>query len=189
MRNLYLLVLILSTTALLQAQLESTDDGYGVNAISYRTALEQKAFALINQYRLSEHLPALEWNPAIAQTARSQSQDMSNGSADFCHTNFRQRMVQLKSTMGNLRTAAENFFQGGNSDQVAERAVQTWLAHPQQVKAICGNFNCSGVGVWINDQKAVFFTQVFVRTAELTTTAPASSPQGWAPSGMALHAQ
>ena len=48
---------VLLTAASAQAQLPVMDDGS--DYISYRSAMEQRVYTLINQYRLAQHLPAL----------------------------------------------------------------------------------------------------------------------------------
>ena len=157
-----LFVLLMATPD--RAQLPIMDDGDGVDNASYRNGLEQRIFTLINQYRVAQHLPTLAWNEELAQDARGESQDMAAGSADFTHTDFRERMMKLKK--GSWEAATENFLQTGRSHQVAEVALQKWLADSQEVENVRGNWDCTGVGMWMNEQKAVYITQIFARTSK-----------------------
>jgi len=155
-----LFVLLTPTPA--RAQLPVMDDAS--DYVSYRSSMEQRVFTLINQYRVAQHLPALVWNDELAQVARGESQDMSVGSADFTHTDFRGRMMKLKK--GNWQSATENFLQAGQSHQVADVALQRWLADSRQVENVRGNWDCTGVGMWMNEQRAVFIVQIFARTSK-----------------------
>ena len=151
------------------AQLAIIDDGDGVDYVSYRKGMEQKVFAVINQYRVEQHLPKLVWNDDLAEIARGESQDLAVGSADFSHTDFRERMLKLKKR--SWASASENFLQTRQSDQVAEVALQRWLADSREGENIRGNWDFTGVGMWMNEQRAVYITQIYARTEQVKAVA------------------
>jgi uncharacterized protein YkwD len=128
-------------------------------------ALERQVFALINEYRQGQDLPALTWNDAIAAAARGHSRDMAEGRVDFGHEGFGDRVGHLRNELGRVAGAGENVLYTDDPRDLARSAVTEWLHSPPHLHNIRGNFTCSGIGVWESADGAVYFTQIFVRLA------------------------
>ncbi len=147
-----------------------------LTSVSYREGLEQQTFALVNQYRLAHHFPPLRWDGTIAKVARGHSQDMASGEVDFGHGGFMQRVSVLKTELIGLHGAGENVLRTNDPGNVAATAVNLWLHSPHHLANIRGDFNYSGMGIWVDDQGMIYFTQIFVKTepppAEEAQTAP-----------------
>lgn len=126
-------------------------------------ALEAAVHSKINQYRASLGLPALTRNSTIDNQARIHSQNMASGRVGFGHYGFGQRIQAIAVTIP-YRGAAENVaYNQGYRDPVTQ-AVQGWLKSPGHLANIKGNYNRTGIGVAVNKQGAVYFTQIFILT-------------------------
>jgi uncharacterized protein YkwD len=128
--------------------------------------VEKQTFKLINAYRDRNGFPPLHWNDKIADIARAHSRDMATGDVDFGHGGFDDRVDKLKSLIAGFEGAGENVFYASNSDDIADRAVQGWLHSPHHLRNIRGDYNFSGIGVWRGKNGDIFFTQIFLKTAE-----------------------
>ncbi len=128
-------------------------------------ALERQVFALINEYRHEQELPALAWNDAIADAARGHSRDMAEGRVDFGHEGFGDRVRHLQDELGRVAGAGENVLYTDDPRDLARAAVTEWLHSPPHLHNIRGNFAWSGIGVWENADGTFYFTQIFVRLA------------------------
>ena len=124
-------------------------------------AIEQSIFNQINNYRVSQGLPALTRNSAIDNQARIHSQNMANGTVPFGHNGFSQR---LNATGVSYRGGAENVAYNQGYNDPATKAVQGWLKSPGHLANIRGNYNLTGIGVAKNSQGAIYFTQIFIRS-------------------------
>ena len=132
----------------------------------FQRDVEKQTFKLINQYRGHEGLTPLRWNDGIAQIARGHSRDMATGDVDFGHGGFDDRVDQMKGLVAGFEGAGENVLYTTQLDDVAERAVQMWLHSPHHLRNIRGDYNFSGIGVWESKDGALYFTQLFLKTAE-----------------------
>jgi len=128
-----------------------------------RAELERETFALINEYRNEHHLPDLIWNAEIAQVARVHSRDMAAGDVDFGHDGFSGRIHRLRGSFPGLHGAGENVLMTDDPGEVARKAVALWLDSPPHLHNIRGDFNASGIGVSINKEGVIYFTQIFVK--------------------------
>jgi uncharacterized protein YkwD len=137
-----------------------------IGSSSFQHDVEERTFQLINQYRDHNGFPPLKWNDAIAKIARAHSRDMATGDVDFGHGGFDDRVDQLKDLLAGFQGAGENVLYTSQLDQVAERAVQMWLHSPHHLKNIRGDYNFSGIGVWQSKDGTLYFTQLFLKTAE-----------------------
>ncbi|MEH2178777.1 CAP domain-containing protein [Nostoc sp.] len=124
-------------------------------------ALEQSIFNQINNYRISQGLPALTRNAAIDNQVRIHSQNMANGTVPFGHTGFSER---VKATRISYRAAGENVAYNQGYSDPATIAVQGWLKSSGHLANIRGNYNLTGIGVAKNSQGAIYFTQMFIRS-------------------------
>jgi uncharacterized protein YkwD len=126
--------------------------------------VEKDTFLIVNQYRVKNDLPALEWSDGITKIARAHSKDMATGDADFGHEGFNDRVHQLKDLMPGFHGAGENVLMSDQLDDIAHAAVQLWLHSPLHLKNIRGDFNYSGMGVWQSGDGTLYFTQIFLKT-------------------------
>jgi len=182
----FVLFAILSLTAIIlmlpvfpqaRAQEATTQSADAISSAETWHKLEQESFLFVNQYRKANKLPLLQWDDSIAKVARCHSKDMAVGDVDFGHEGFNKRVTELRTTMIGLRGAGENVLKTDDPDQVAQKAVELWLKSPHHLANIRGDFNYSGMGVWVDDQGMIYFTQIFVKTAPVVQAAPvASSP-------------
>jgi uncharacterized protein YkwD len=143
--------------------------GYGqalVTGSDFQRQVEKKTFELINAYRDREGLTPLKWNEGIAQIARVHSRDMASGDANFGHGGFGDRVDQMKGLIAGFQGAGENVLYTTELDDVAERAVQMWLHSPHHLRNIRGDYTFSGIGVSLSPGGALYFTQLFLKTAE-----------------------
>jgi uncharacterized protein YkwD len=124
--------------------------------------LEQAIHAQVNQYRQSQNLPPLKFDPRISEVARGHSQAMANGKVPFSHDGFDQRVDAIAKSIP-YRSVAENLaFNEGFRDPVSQ-AVEGWLNSPGHLKNIQGDFDLTGVGVVKTAQNRYYFTQLFIR--------------------------
>jgi uncharacterized protein YkwD len=154
-RFFFLLAVLLATAC--AAPLHASDP---------QSDVEKQTFKLINAYRDRNGFPPLRWNDEIAAIARAHSRDMASGDVDFGHGGFDDRVGQLKSLMAGFEGAGENVLYTTQLDDVAERAVEMWLHSPHHLRNIRGDYNFSGIGVWRSKDGALYFTQIFLKTAE-----------------------
>ena len=158
---LRVLLLVAACVAPLHAQTFAS-----VDSSDFKSDVEKQTFKLINQYRGRDGLPPLRWNDEIAGIARGHSRDMATGDVKFGHGGFDDRVDQLKGLLAGFEGAGENVLYTTELDEVAERAVQMWLHSPHHLRNIRGDYNFSGIGVWQSKDGALYFTQLFLKTAE-----------------------
>jgi uncharacterized protein YkwD len=130
-----------------------------VNGGSYST-IEQQAYKLINDYRLSKGLPVLEWNDAVATIARIHSQNMANGQVPFGHQGFEDRVKNIQAVV-NISSAAENVAASNETDLV-NSVVNGWIqsqGHRENIENSA--YNLSGMGVGSDGKGMYYFTQLF----------------------------
>ena len=136
-----------------------------LHATDFQSDVEKQTFKLINAYRDRDGLPPLRWNDGIAAIARAHSRDMATGDVDFGHGGFDDRVDKLKSLIAGFEGAGENVLFTTELDEAAGRAVQMWLHSPHHLRNIRGDYNFSGIGVWRGKDGALYFTQLFLKTA------------------------
>jgi uncharacterized protein YkwD len=142
------------------------DSAFDTSASDFQRKIEKQTFLLINQYREKEGLPDLKWHDGIAKIARAHSRDMATGDADFGHGGFNDRVDEMKTLVAGFQGAGENVLFTDDPSDVAQRAVQMWLHSPHHLKNIRGDYNLSGIGVWQSTKGTIYFTQLFLKTAE-----------------------
>lgn len=123
------------------------------------TSLEKSVHTLVNEYRTSEGLDALEYSPFIADIARTHSQNMADGSSPFGHKGFSERSDKIRSELGGGRTA-ENVAYGYSS---AEGVVEGWIKSDGHRKNMKGDFTHTGIGVAYNSNDQPYYTQIFLK--------------------------
>ena len=176
--------------AVVQPVRGSTSDPSGPD---FRSAVEKEAFSLVNEYRKSNLLPLLIWDDKIAKVARDHSKDMATGEADFGHEGFHERVSHLQSVMSGFRGAGENVYMSSDLNEVARNAVATWLHSPHHLENIRGDYNYSGMGVWLDKDGTIYFTQIFMKfeppAAETQAAPPDVIPLGLLASPYTRHGE
>lgn len=124
--------------------------------------IEEKIHLLVNQYRLSRGLAALENNSLISQVARQHSENLAQTNYALGHDGFDTRVATLSVRLP-IRSSAENIAYNYGDADPAQRAVQQWLDSSGHHKNIVGNYNYTGVGV-AEKQGKFYFTQLFLKT-------------------------
>ena len=162
-RYLLALAALLVLSLPVAAEDKSSDETPSAKA-TFRTELEKETFDLVNGYRKDHKLPPFEWSAAIAKVSRGHSRNMASGETDFGHDGFNKRVDVLKVKLPGLRGAGENVLRTNHPDGLAKLALQSWLGSPHHLKNIRGDFNLSGLGVWVDDEGMVYFTQIFIKT-------------------------
>ena len=165
--------LTLSVAAPALAQTPAT-----LQSSAYRQALEKETFELVNQYRQANQLPPLRWDDTIAKVSRGHSKEMADAEVDFGHDGFSDRIDKLRKAIHdlNLIGAGENVLRTDDPEEVARTAVKLWLNSPHHLKNIRGDYNYSGMGVWVDDKGMIYFTQFFLKLEPLKTVADAQAP-------------
>ncbi len=179
--------LVLATFTRATAQQTSPSEPDSIHSAAYRASLELQTFALINQYREANHLPTLQWNSMIAKVARGHSAEMATGEVDFGHDGFSDRVTKLKAVLVGVHGAGENVLRTDNPVDVAKMAVEIWLHSPRHLANIRGDFNYSGMGVWVSDKGVIYFTQMFLKlqpTVKPPETETAAEPTVITPFGL-----
>lgn len=126
----------------------------------YQT-IERRAFDLINVYRVSKGLSAMNWNGEIAAAAREHSAEMANGSVEFGHARFTERAQALQQRVS-FHGIAENVAYNDYPDP-AQTSVDGWIesdGHRANIENRA--YSESGVGVARSSDGAYYFTQLFI---------------------------
>ena len=160
------LLAFLGFTAFLAASCGRADEGSAV------FGLEKQTFALVNDYRKSEDLPALIWDRNIAKEARDHSRDMALGAVEFGHAGFQDRIDRLRQNLLGVMGAGENVLMTSDPQDAAKSALALWLKSPPHRKNIRGDFVLSGLGVWKSPGGDLYFTQIFVKLEKPVSAEP-----------------
>ena len=136
--------------------------GGGGGTTSSASALESEIHSLINQRRASRGLPALQWDPRIAEVAREHSEAMAAGRRGFGHDGFDARAATIGREM-TVRSMAENVaYDSRDGSQLASQVVQGWISSAGHRQNLEGAFTRAGVGVARRADGTRYFTQIFV---------------------------
>lgn len=117
---------------------------------SYSSTAESKFLSLINNLRNDEGLPDLKSSSSLKSYARKWSKKMGE-SGDFKHSN-------IASLLGDWDKVGENIAFGGNVDLMF-RALKASPGHLENM--LDEDFTHVGVGVWVDDEGALWATHVF----------------------------
>ena len=124
---------------------------------------EQFVLSEINRLRAEQGLSQLRLNDQLCAIARSHSSNMAQH-AYLSHTDSlgRDFSKRLGSRIAAPYHAAENVARN-NFPNSAQVAVQGWIQSPDHLKNILNDdFAETGIGVVVNPQGLVFFTQIFM---------------------------
>lgn len=124
---------------------------------------EQFILSEINRLRAEQGLPQLRPNNRLYAMARSHSSNMA-GTGALSHTDSLGRSFKerLGSKADERYHAGENVATNNYPDP-ARVAVEGWRMSPKHLKNILNEkFTETGIGVAINPEGSVFFTQIFL---------------------------
>ncbi|MFL9484118.1 CAP domain-containing protein [Chitinophagaceae bacterium LWZ2-11] len=127
---------------------------------AYISRVEKDVFNLINKHRQSIGLQPLKWMSGITDQAEIHSSDMALRKTGFGHEGFETRYAKLQKAIGNVHAGAENVAYG---TLTAEQVTKGWLGSPGHKKNIEGDYNLTGIGVAVDKQGLLFFTQIFLK--------------------------
>lgn len=128
------------------------------------SALEERAFTLVNSYRQSQGLSPLTWNATVASVAREHSQNMADGTVAFSHDGFSARVNTLKQNIS-FSGSAENLAYNQGYNDPAQTAVNGWLNSSGHLANIRdSSYAAGGMGVAESADGSIYFTQLFLAT-------------------------
>lgn len=126
--------------------------------------LEARTVEAINAVRREHGLVALEVNPVLTEVARAHSQDMirrryfDHVAPDGITAEDRIRRRGLE-----FAQVGENLHKNGGFDDAVSTAVRAWSRSEGHSELLLGAaFRETGVGVAVDDEGTVFFTQLFL---------------------------
>ena len=122
---------------------------------------EQKIHQLINQYRMSMNLPALNLDERISKIARKHSKAMAGNKVSLGNSGFKKRVSKISAFLSHV-SATENIASYQGSPVNAELVVQFWLKSEKHRKIIQGDYSRTGIGVAKSSENVFCFTQIFV---------------------------
>ncbi len=126
-----------------------------------KNPMEKSIHNQVNQYRQSQNLPPLTFDPTISAQARAHSQAMANISR-LSHDGFQTRATALQQTIP-YRAVAENVAYNMGHSRPDTTAVNGWVKSPGHQKNMVGEYDLTGIGVAQNSQGEYYFTQIFIR--------------------------
>lgn len=159
MKNLFLklwLVFLLTLMPLISCENNPVSN----DKTNHLDDLGKEVHRLVNLHRISIGLPELEWNEIISAECRTHSTDMSNMET-INHDGFHERIDRIKEKIP-LNWAGENVALNWSTQAV----VTSWLNSPGHKSNIESNSNLTGVGVAFDEDSAMYFTQIFVKSSE-----------------------
>jgi uncharacterized protein YkwD len=147
------------------APVRTVKASFNSSASSSASAVESRAFELMNAQRIANGLDSLVWDEAIISLARTHSQSMAEGKY-FSHKDPSGGYVDSRaSKLGifNWMAIGENIAFMKGYDDPASMAVEKWMQSTSHKKNILsGQWRDSAIGVAVADDGAIYFTQVFI---------------------------
>lgn len=129
------------------------------------SSLEQLAFNILNQNRVSNGLEPLKWNDDIARVARLHSVNMARYKF-FSHQGIDGQMVNNRADslgVSHWRSIGENIAFNKGFKLPAESACEQWMqssAHRENL--LDKRWKETGIGVALAPDGTYYFTQVFI---------------------------
>ncbi|OQX97288.1 MAG: hypothetical protein B6I20_12955 [Bacteroidetes bacterium 4572_117] len=126
-----------------------------------QSAYDKEIFNLINAHRQSIGLASLEYNDEIWKGAYGHSKNMADGTVDFGHVGFSERVSGIRTNMGLAGgSSSENVAMGYSS---ANAVVSGWLNSTGHKDNIEGDFTYSAVSAVKSENGQYYYTQIFIR--------------------------
>jgi uncharacterized protein YkwD len=163
------LTAIVSSTATTRADTNITNRQKPFRVPQYRKSspakfamnpLELSIHDRVNQYRQSQNLPPLTFDPTISAQARAHSVKMANISR-LSHDGFKERVDAVAKSIA-YKGAAENVAYNMGYDRPDDTAVKGWIKSPGHQHNMVGAYDLTGIGVAQNDKGEYYFTQIFI---------------------------
>ena len=125
------------------------------------SALFQKQIVeQINEYRASIGRSPLKELIIIDEEAVAHSRKMAQGKVPFGHDGFDGRSERVMKKLKNATASAENV---AYSSSDAKGIVDMWLHSPGHKKNIEGDYNLTGIGVYVREDGVTYCTQMFFK--------------------------
>lgn len=149
---LFLSVLFISCST------SSTDEEEAFFVASTATDMEMEVLYLVNEYRLSKNLTALEFNVTAYAYATTHTNTMVKD-GEISHKDFEKRSSELAMET-NASHVAENL---GRRYISAEALVDAWSKSPTHQKVMEGDYDFTAVSIKSDPEGVLYFTQLFYR--------------------------
>lgn len=162
MKRVVLLAILISFTGLMSCAkeaLEAPAPKIDENLVT-EEALAARTQEVVNDFRISRNLTALETSKEAYDLALEHSQYMAS-KGTMSHANFDQRAEQLNARVKVIRVA-ENV---AVDYQTAEDALKGWLGSTPHRETILGDFTHAAVAVVSTPEGRIFYTQLFYKKA------------------------
>jgi uncharacterized protein YkwD len=127
-------------------------------------ALERETVEAINRVRAGRDLAPLRDRPDLAVVAREHSRDMATRNY-FSHKSPEGFDVSHRVLVAGIlfKVVAENLLESRGVDDPVEAAVKQWMNSGGHRKNIVApEFTETGVGIEINEDGKLYFTQIFI---------------------------
>lgn len=121
--------------------------------------IEHQIHDLVNDYRRSRGLRALEIDAALQKEAQQHSLDMARRRIPLSHQGFQERIARAREENGAKGRAGENVADGWKS---AREAVDAWIKSRGHRRHMLGDFDLTGIGVARDRNGKLYFTQLFM---------------------------
>ncbi|ULQ54335.1 CAP domain-containing protein [Flavihumibacter fluvii] len=123
-------------------------------------SMEASILQEVNKYRTAHGLSPLKDNSILDTEAALHSQQMASKQVPFGHQGYATRMSRIDQRLGGIKASAENVAYG---NMTAREVVQSWLKSAPHKKNIAGPYTLSGIGVSLDKQGIIYFTQIFTQ--------------------------
>lgn len=127
------------------------------------TKLESRTLTLINEYRASKNLAALQTDEELHHLASQHSEKMASGKMPFGHRGFKERARQITRGRPGIRVAENVAKNNHPAEETAQRALESWLRSPGHRKNILGTFTRTGIAIRKSESGHFYFTQLFAQ--------------------------
>ena len=151
---------LLMVLALSIVQSAKANPNKDISAIDNST--QQAILVYVNEYRVKHHLKPLKMNTRMSEEAAKHSRDMATHSIPFGHQYFDKRIHKLFAEIQQCQGGAENV---AYNYKDAKDVVTNWLTSRGHRRNIEGNYNLTGIGIARDKKGKIYFTQIFLRTA------------------------
>lgn len=124
--------------------------------------IEQRVHTLINGYRVEQGLAPLTLSDIITTQARNHSNDMADGSVEFSHDGFKDRVDAIKTQIA-ISSVGENVARNSGYSDPARIAYDGWLNSEGHRENIEGDYDLTGIGVAQSRSGVYYLTQLFAK--------------------------
>lgn len=146
---------------IINEQLEQNKKNFYTKASeALKVGFEYQLFDLTNAERVKHHLPALQWDEHIRETARNHSMDMALNNY-FSHTNpsGQSPFDRMKEDNVFFTLAGENLASGQFSSIFAHEGLMNSLGHRENI--LRPEYQYLGIGVAFNSKSQPYYTENF----------------------------